>query len=178
MAAAVSIAPGTTLLEPPRALTAFVLHDTSNQAFDLTRLRGRWSFLFFGYTHCRDVCPTTLTTLKQLHGLAGGIAQGVQYVFVSVDPQRDSTGVLARYVAHFNSEFVGVTGDDNGLGALTRQMGVYFEPHAPGPDEDYEVDHSAAIFLIDPQARLRAVFSASENARAMARSFLAVRAGQ
>lgn len=173
-ASAVSGASGMTRLDPPRPLTGFALHDTRNQPFNLARLRGHWSFLFFGYTHCTDVCPTTLATFKQLHSLAGGVSHGVQYVFVSVDPQRDSAGVLARYVGRFDPEFIGATGNDAELSALTRQMGVYYKRHAPGRGGNYEVDHTSVIFLIDPQARLCALFSELNDPRAIARGFKAL----
>ena len=166
-----------TTLQPPRALAAFTLYDTHGHAFGLPQLRGRWSFVYFGYTHCTDVCPATLATLKRLHRLVGGKSHDIQYVFVSVDPQHDTPRVLARYLGRFNRGFVGVTGNNRELGSIARQMGVYYKPRSRKAGTSYAVDHSDEIFLIDPTARLRAVFSTPERARTLARGLSTLRAG-
>ena len=167
----ISSGTGMTQLYPPRPLTAFVLRDTHRKVFDLSRLRGHWNFLFFGYSHCTDVCPDTLDTFKQLHKLAGGMSQDVQYVFVSVDPQRDSADRLTKYLEHFDPDIIGATGTDDELVALTGQLSVYYKRQAPLPNGSYGVDHTSAIFLVDPKARLRAVFTDTTNARDIAKGF-------
>ena len=108
-----------TLLPEPKPLTAFAFTDHENRVFDLSRLKGKWSFLFFGYTHCPDVCPTTLATLARAHenmakSKAG--AEDVQFVFISVDPNRDTAGKLRQYVTYFDATFLGVTGDNAQIG--------------------------------------------------------------
>ncbi len=165
---------GITTLHPPRALTAFTLYDTHDRAFGLPQLRGHWSFVYFGYTHCDDTCPATLTTFKRLHHLVGGKAQDIQYVFVSVDPKRDTAPVLARYLNQFHPGFVGITGDNQALDTLARQMGVYYRPNRHD-GASYEVGHSDEIYLVDPEARLSAVFSAPARARTLARGLRALR---
>jgi protein SCO1/2 len=183
---------GMTVFDPPTPLPAFRLHDQHERVFDPERLRGRWSFVFFGYTHCPDICPTTLVVLRDVQRLVGGADQGIQYVLVSVDPGRDTAAVLRRYVAYFHPEFVGATGPDTELQRLTRALGAYYsrEPAqgggpatAPGvalppPSlESYEVAHSAAIFLIDPEARLRALFAGPHDAARLVDGFKRLRGG-
>src|SRR3989442_13601364 len=100
-----------TLFPDPKPLTAFSFTDHENRAFDLSRLKGKWSFLFFGYTHCPDICPTTLATLARAReniakSTAG--AKDVQFVFISVDPNPDTASKLGQYVSSFDPDFFGV----------------------------------------------------------------------
>lgn len=149
-----------TLLTPPRPLPEFTLTDQSGAAFDASRLKDRWSLLFFGFTHCPDVCPTTLGMLAQTEKSLVDLPDGLkpQVVLVSVDPKRDTPAQLASYVKFFSPSFTGVTGSQNAIDEFTRSLGV---PVAISPldNGDYTVDHSAAIFLIDPDGAMRALFS-------------------
>jgi len=149
-----------TALVPPRPLPAFSLTDDAGAAFDLSRLKQRWSLLFFGFTHCPDVCPTTLGMLAQTEKLLADLPADLkpQIVLVSVDPQRDTPQQLAYYVKFFSKSFTGVTGTPTAIDELTQAMGVpvAISPQANG---DYTVDHSAAIFLVNPDGALRALFS-------------------
>lgn len=183
---------GMVVFDPPTPLPAFQLLDQDERVFGRERLRGRWSFVFFGYTHCPDICPTTLVVLREAQRLIGGADQGIQYVLVSVDPARDTAAVLRRYVAYFHPELIGATGPDAELQRLTKPLGAYYsrEParagasaSAPGAAAtpaslpSYEVAHSAAIFLIDPQARLRALFAGPHDAARLAEGFKRLRGG-
>jgi protein SCO1/2 len=150
--------PGLTALEPPLALPDFRLHDQNSRTFDPARLRGKWSLVFFGYTQCPDICPTTLVVLRDLRRLAGGKERNVQYVFVSVDPERDNARTLRDYARYFDPELVAVTGRHTELLRLTRALGAYYEA-GEARNGRYEVHHSAAIFVIDPEARARALFA-------------------
>jgi len=155
-----------------KALAAFALEDHHRRAFTLDRLTGRWTLLFFGYTHCPDVCPVTLTVLRNavaLMGESGADAEPPQVVFVSVDPARDTLEHMAAYVSHFNPDFLGVTGSDADLGVLTGQLGVLFMRTEPDAGGDYLVDHTAAVFLIDPRGHLVALFQAPHAAERIAR---------
>jgi len=158
------------LLATPRVVDPFALTDQVGERFDRNRLVGQWSLFFFGYTYCPDVCPTTLHTLGRVQshwdGEAGGGAarseSAPQVVFVSVDPERDSPDRIGEYVANFDDSFVGATGEPRELEALARSVGVFFEKVEPEAGEagsalGYLVDHSAKLYLVDPQARLRAV---------------------
>jgi protein SCO1 len=148
-----------TLLDPPRPLPALTLVDQAEQPFTLDRLRNRWTLLFFGFTNCPDVCPATMGVLKQIETSLQDLSaeQRPQVVLVSVDPERDTPQQLASYVKFFSPSFTGVTGTQDAIDAFTRAMGV---PVAISKrDGNYSVDHSAAIFLIDPGMNLRALFS-------------------
>jgi protein SCO1/2 len=165
------------VLPEPRVLGEFRLVDQRGEDFSLEDLRGRWSLLFFGFTHCPDICPSTLYDLQQvsrsLEG-AGPAADAWQVVFVSVDPERDTLERLNDYVTWFDPDFVGVTGDLEQLAPLAMRIGVAFriEEHEPGA-ANYAVDHSASVFLTDPQGRLHGVFPAPHDAAAMSRDLAA-----
>lgn len=146
-----------TVIEPAQPLAEFALRDDRGDVFDRDRLRGRWTFLFFGYTQCPDVCPAAMMTFKQVRAQAGGRERNVQYVLVSVDPERDSGARLGEYVRYFDPEFIGATGSHAELAQLTKPMGVYYARSGAG--KDYQVNHSSAIFLIDPEVRFRALLA-------------------
>lgn len=148
-----------TLLQPPRPVADFALVDQNEQPFTPAALRDRWTFLFFGFTNCPDVCPATLGVLAQIEKSLQDLpeTQRPRIVLVSVDPERDTPQQLASYVKFFSPSFTGVTGSKDAIDAFTRAMGV---PAAVSKSADaYTVDHSASIFLIDPQARFQALFS-------------------
>jgi protein SCO1/2 len=156
---AMELATGT-LLTPRRALPDFSLIDSQGRSFGPANLRGRWSMLFFGYTNCPDFCPTTLSTLaamqKQLRAEHSVIPQ---VIFVSVDAKRDTPAQLANYVPYFDPEFIGLTAADQpAIEALAKQWGVAVMVQPP-KDGSYTVDHSSAIFVLDPAGRLAAILS-------------------
>jgi protein SCO1/2 len=155
-----------------KALGEFALEDHHREAFTRARMIGRWTLLFFGYTHCPDVCPVTLSVLGNAITLMAEADTGgepPQVVFVSVDPARDHLAHLAAYVSHFSPEFLGVTGSDADLEAFVRQLGVLYVRAEPDANGDYMVDHTAAVFLIDPRAHLVALFQAPHAAKTLAR---------
>ena len=143
----------------PKQLRPFATIDQRQQVFGLDRLQDRWSFLFFGYTHCPDVCPLTMASLNKAYRIlqSDEINREVQVVFVSVDPDRDTSEKLDNYVGYFNPEFVGLGGTREQVDSLARQIGVAYYLHDQGETGEYLVDHSASVFLIDPQGRLLAV---------------------
>lgn len=154
-----------------KALKAVALEDHHGKPFTLNRMTGRWTLLFFGYTHCPDVCPVTLSVLKNAvarMAAAGGETEPPQVVFVSVDPGRDSLEHMNAYVSHFNPDFLGVTGADAKLQDFARQLGVLYIRAEPDADGNYLVDHTAAVFLIDPRGHLVALFQAPHSAPAIA----------
>ncbi len=167
-----------TLFPAPKPLAAFAFKDHEDRVFDLSRLRGKWSFLFFGYTHCPDICPTTLATLARAHENIAKSAAGakdVQFVFISVDPNRDTAGELRQYVTYFDTAFLGVTGDDAQLGNLAAQLGAAYQLAITPGMENYPVYHTAAVFLVDPRARYHAVFAPSLDAEGISRRFEVLR---
>jgi protein SCO1/2 len=167
-----------TLFPDPKPLTAFALTDHKNRVFDLASLKGKWSFLFFGFTHCPDICPTTLAVLARARenitkNTAG--AENIQFVFISVDPNRDTASKLRQYVDYFDTSFLGVTGNDAQIGNLAGQLGAAYQVAIKPGMENYPVYHSAAVFLLDPRARYHAVFTPPLDAEAISRRFKVVR---
>jgi protein SCO1 len=165
-----------------RELTEFKLAGANNNTLGLNDLKGKWSFFFFGYTHCPDVCPVALATLGKTFKLLeqdAGIASEIQGVFVSVDPRRDTPELLKEYAAYFNSKFIGVTGSPTELDAFSRQMSALFTIHpkeAGKPDDVYLVSHNSTIFLVDPQGRLHGRFPPPQDPQEIAEAFTKIRA--
>jgi protein SCO1/2 len=178
--AAPSVGEAATVLRVPLEIPEFSLTDHRSATFDMNRLSGRWSFLFFGYTFCPSICPNTLGTLRTVSELLATSAAGsadVQFVFVSVDPDRDTTERLAAFVPYFHPDFIGVTGSQEELEHLTKALGIYHarSDETPVDARDYLVDHTSAVLLIDPRAQLHAVYSHPDEPEAIARSFEEIR---
>jgi len=160
-----------------RALESLVLTDQENRAFRREDFEGKWSFVFFGYTYCPDICPMTLATLVGVNNqLQGQADQAADYrvIFVSVDPDRDTPEVLARYMEYFDKRFIGLTGSKDQIDGVTRQFGAGYimEPaRAPG---EYLISHTSSIFLIDPEANLTASFSPPHDPATIAGQFIKI----
>jgi len=146
-----------------RQLAPFQLQSQGQGPINEISLLGNWSFVFFGYLSCPDVCPNTLHELNSFRALlkdeTGTEPEDLQIIFVSVDPARDSTEKLASYVAHFNQRFIGATAGKGAIDRLTRQFGAGYEIEAETAPGQYLVAHTSAIFLVDPHGRLVATFS-------------------
>ncbi len=161
------------VLPEPRAIADFALIDQNEQPFSLEHLRGKWSLLFFGFTHCPDICPSTLFDLQTIHNRLeqdlGSDAESHQVLFISVDPERDTPEKLKQYVQYFHADFIAVTGPDKQLAPLTRQLGIAYrvEAHEKG-NPNYGVDHSASILVINPEGLLYGVFPAPHDAEKLA----------
>ena len=155
-----------------RAVQPFELIDHHSGVFDNAALEQRWSFLFFGYTYCPDVCPTTLSVLNSIAQRLQDVDDDIRFVMVTVDPARDTPERLAEFVTYFNGDFLGVTGTDQGLEQLTRQLGILYERVQQGPgSESYLMDHTAAVFLFDPDGRYHAVFTPPLSVEAIVGDF-------
>ena len=166
------------LWPPTKTLANFDLIDNKGKAFNLERLHGKWSFLFFGYTHCPDLCPATMNVFKLVaRQIAADHQNGdTQFVFVTVDPARDTPKQLDNYVTYFNPEFIGVGGSDHQIEGLTSQLGVVHMRVKNDGGANYQMDHSAAIMLVGPKTRLLAVFSPPHVPREIAARYEAIRA--
>lgn len=140
-------------------LPAFALVSHRGTPFTDAALRGRWTFLFFGYTHCPNVCPTTLAALAEVMRRSGENPElpRPQVVFVSLDAERDTPSLMAEYVTAFDASFIGATGTDAELAPLLESLGIFYERHGGMRGNDL-IDHTADVFLIDPSVRPRAVF--------------------
>lgn len=150
---AVLLDAGIVLLPQSRELPALTLTDQDGQAQAVDSLTGRWTLLFFGYTFCPDICPTTLAELRQLQGLLGEEdRQRLQVLMVTVDPARDTPEQLKQYLGFFDAGFRGLTGELENIQTLSGRVGI---PFIPGDtrQENYTVDHSANLALLGPDGR-------------------------
>jgi protein SCO1/2 len=154
-----------TWLPRPKPLSDFRLTDTSGRAFTRRDLGGGPTLVFFGFTHCPDVCPTTLMKLAQVRKRAG--LKGLRVLFVSVDPQRDTPPVLGMYVHAFDPAFLGLSGDPQSIARLAANFGVAVN-RVELPGGDYTMDHSAVLFLLDARARIAAIFTPPFEVAALA----------
>ncbi len=145
----------------PGALPDFSLLDQTSAAVTADTFRGQWDLVFFGFTNCPDICPTTLQTLANAKRelAATGAETLPRIVLVSVDPERDTPELLGQYVDYFGEDNLAVTGKLEEVTRLTDALGIYFEK-APTEDGNYGVDHSAAVLVIDPKGEFLALFSA------------------
>jgi len=158
-----------------RPLVPFHLQSRGHGPIGLDDLRGKWTFVFFGYRSCPDLCPNTLHELAAFRRLlddsgAADAAQ-VQVLFVSVDPARDSEEALAEYVAYFDPRFIGATAGRAAIERFAKQFGAGFAYEAETVPGQYAVSHSGAVFLVDPHARVVAAFSEPHYAATLLRQF-------
>ena len=134
---------------------SLALSDHHGQPRRLEDFRGKAVVLFFGFTHCPDVCPTTLADMAQVMRQLGPLAGRVQVLFVTVDPERDTPEALAKYVPAFDPGFLGLRGDLEATRAAAKEFKVYFEKRPGKTPGDYTIDHSAQTYVLDPEGRLR-----------------------
>jgi protein SCO1/2 len=161
------------VLPEPRPLGGFELVDHEGKPFRASDFEGAWSFLYFGYTYCPDVCPLTLL---ELAGLKERLAESCEnltdrYYLVSVDPKRDTPARLRDYVTYFDPEFRGLTGALEEIDKLTTQVGAIYSYPEGQEAENYLVGHSSTVTLIDPNGRYHGVFTTPHTAASMAADF-------
>lgn len=174
---AYGIKPPAHYLQPGKPLTGFNLIDYDRKPFTLARFKHKWTFLFFGYTNCPDVCPTTLLMLGKVWNKLPAQAKkdpAPQMVFVSVDPRRDTPERLKKYVTFYHPGFIGVTGKATQINKLTHQVGVQYS-FTNNPDGSYTVNHSAQIILVDPRGEMRAVFSPPQKVDELVNGYVRIR---
>jgi protein SCO1 len=170
----VEIARDAYVLSAPETLPPFRLANYDGKPFDNAALKDRWTLLFFGFTHCPDLCPTTLATLSQMQRALGSPPE-VRVAFVSVDPERDTPELLRKYATAFNPAFLGVTGEPAQLATLADSLGVKYAK-APGPTPaSYSVDHSSSVLVIDPRGRFYGILAAPHEAGNMAEALKKLR---
>lgn len=157
------------MLSTPRPVPAVPALDHEGAEFGPADYQGRWTIVFFGFTHCPDICPTTLNVLASARRMLDDLPEGAQPVvtMISVDPGRDTPERLAEYVPFFHPEFRGVHVEARHLPELTRSFGAAYA-YTPLEDENYTVDHTASIFLVDPEARVAGVFPTPHTAEGIA----------
>ena len=133
----------------------FRLTDHNGQVRTLADFKGKAVAIFFGYTHCPDVCPTTLSDFAAALRQLGPLAERVQVLFVTVDPQRDTPELLKQFVPAFNPSFLGMATDEAALKRLAKEYKVVYQKSSVKSADDYLIDHSAGTYIYDPQGRLR-----------------------
>jgi protein SCO1/2 len=143
------------------------LVDHNGDEFNKESLTDQWSLIFFGFTHCPDICPATLQQLALARSrlLGAGASTFPNIVLISVDPERDTPAVMASYIGHFGDGLTGVTGSLTELRKLTSAIGIFFEKSVAenGDDGNYSVDHAAVVIVINENAEFHALFSAPHN---------------
>ena len=140
---------------PPMPIPEFTLTNHNNQPFTKNNFRGKWSLVFFGFTNCPDVCPTSMSVLNKVSKLQG-VPEDTQYVFVSVDGKRDTPEKLKEFVSFFNDKFIGAAGTDAELEKFEEPLGVIYDFEGDTSTDDYNVTHFAAIYIMDPSGNQRA----------------------
>lgn len=146
----------------------FDLTDGHGQPVQADAYAGKYKLLFFGYTHCPDICPATLAVLQAALHKVGSRADDVKVLFVSVDPKRDTPQALTAYTSSFGPEIVGLTGTPDQLDALTKRYRVTYRYGKPDKAGNYLVYHSAAIFAFDPQGHVRLLMKYTDGVPAIA----------
>lgn len=163
---------------PPPPIRAFELESTQGSKFNVQSLKGRWTFMFFGYSFCPDICPTTLATMAEVAKRLNQTnpRDAIQMVFVTVDPKRDTLERLGNYVRYFDKQIIGARAELDRLEGLTSQLGIAHFRGEPDRNGQYVVDHSASIALIDPSARRVGVLSAPHAAEDLLARYGQIRA--
>ncbi len=160
MSLAETRANGLFLFDTPRDPGEFELLDHKGKSFSRAQLLGRWTLVFFGFTHCPDICPTTMVELADLKSqLANTEAEATQVVMVSVDPARDTPERLSEYVPYFHPEFLGVTGDFTAILSFAQRLNAPFRKLSE-PDGDYQMEHTANVVLMNPRGDYHGFFRA------------------
>lgn len=181
---------GAEILQKPITIGDFSLQDHNSNEFNLQRMKGKWTFLYFGYLTCSDLCPTTVSAMSDTYEVLDKSGLGVddlQFAFVSVDPHRDSLNDLKEYVSYFNPKFLGVTGDRAELDKITLYVGAKYgyedsrthklvaDVKELSDDENYTVRHFGDLFVFDPDAKLVAYIYPYHNKKNLVASYKKIR---
>ncbi len=146
----------------------FQLTDQDGKPRTLADFRGKVLVVFFGFTHCPDVCPTTLAELARARKALGADADRVQVVMITVDPERDTPEVLRQYVTALDPSFIGLTGDADAIARTAKDFKVFYQKTAGPSDKSYSVDHSSGTFVFDPSGRVRLLVGYGQGAEVFA----------
>ena len=166
-----------TMLDEPRAVQAFSLTGIDHKPFNNASLNGSWTMVFFGFTHCGYMCPTTMAELGKMYRLLEekGVKNLPKVVMISVDPARDHLNKLGHYVKAFDSHFYGARGREDAIKAMTHEMGIAYLKVAQKNTDDashYDIEHTGSILLFNPQGKLVAFFTTPHQAALLAKDYM------
>ncbi|WP_133128909.1 SCO family protein [Legionella nagasakiensis] len=166
-----------TLLNEPREVNSFALTGTDQQPFNNASLQGQWTMMFFGFTNCGYLCPTTMAELGKMYRLLEEkrVKTLPKVVMVSIDPKRDNLEKLEHYVHAFNPNFYGARGDKRTIRAMTRELGIAYAKIALKNNEDpqnYDIEHTGTVLLFNPKGQLSAFFTVPHQADNLADDYL------
>ncbi len=162
-----------------KALSEFQMVSTDGSPFGIENLGSKWNFVFFGYTHCPDICPITMNLLRESRDLLREEPlidnDSVNFLFVSVDGKRDTPEHLRRYIEYYGNNFIAATGNKDQVDSLTRQLGVPYsiDEHEPG-DKNYLVAHSGSVFLISPDNTLASIYHPPHDSKDLVSRFIEI----
>ncbi len=154
------------VIEPSTLMPDFTLQSASGPV-SLSDFRDKVVILYFGYTSCPDLCPTTLAVMRQAIDALGDKSKDVQVIFISVDWKRDTPEILGNYTAHFNQDFLGLTGNQTQIDSVTRDFGIFYLLNLPDENGFYSVDHTASVRVLDRQGRLAVIWPYDTPSSAM-----------
>lgn len=156
----------------------FSLQDPDGKTRTLADFKGKVTVVFFGYTQCPDVCPTSMTSMAEVMKQLGTDAKRVQVLFVTVDPERDTPPMLAQYVPQFHPSFLGLRGDQAATQQAAKDFKVFYEKHPGQTPTSYSIDHTAGTYVFDPQGRLRLFVKHGETPERVAQDMRLLLAGK
>lgn len=156
------------LIEPPLPAEDFTLTDQHGKVFHLGDHRGEIELIFFGYTNCPDVCPVTLANFRQIKEQLGDKSGKVNFVFITVDPERDTAERIGEHLANFDPSFIGLTGVQQDLKRVWDAFGVYVEKVDNGSAAGYEMNHTARVYVVDQSGNLLLTYAFGTESQAMA----------
>ena len=154
---------GAYFIDPPRQLSGFHLISDQNMNFAIDDFKGKWSILFFGFTFCPDICPLTMKQLSEVKEGLMDKADKINFYLVSIDPDRDSPENLRTYLDNFDEEFIGLTGEIDKIYKFSTQVNAPFFPVVNSNEENYTVDHSGSLVLINPEGNYAGFFRAPHD---------------
>ena len=160
------------ILQSPKPAQNFILTNHYGQETSLSDYEGKVVLLYFGYVACPDVCPTTLLELKQAKEILGSRADEVQVMMITVDPERDTLEIMAEYLAHFDSSFLGLIGTPDQVAQVATQYGIFYQKQESTSAMGYLVDHTATVMLVDPDGYMRLIFPYGTEGDAIAEDIL------
>ncbi|MCW8471030.1 SCO family protein [Fluoribacter gormanii] len=166
-----------TYLENPRQVNQFNLTGIDEKPFDNKSLKDKWTLMFFGFTNCGYVCPTTMAELSKMYRILEekGVKNLPRVVMISIDPERDNQEKLGHYVTSFHPDFYGARGDEQSIKLMTREMGIaYAKVIEKGSNDttNYDIQHSGALMLFNPQGELNAFFTTPHHADLLAKDYM------